>query len=128
MGQQLALRQLTPDRMLCSPALRATQTAQLIASAVGYDAAGIEIREAIYMQGTEAMLEILRALDNRWQCVYLIGHNPDMTELVSTLADRVVSHMPTTGVAAIAFDVDDWAHIMAGSGNLVFLDYPKRYA
>jgi hypothetical protein len=47
---------------------------------------------------------------------------------VSVLADRVVSHLPTTGVAAITFDVDDWAHIMAGSGTLAFLDYPKRYA
>jgi phosphohistidine phosphatase len=128
MGQQLALRKLSPDRILCSPALRATQTAQLIAAAVGYDSAGIEIREALYMQGPGAMLEILRALDTDWQRVYLVGHNPDITALVSVLADRVVSHLPTTGVAAITFDVDDWAHIMAGSGTLAFLDYPKRYA
>lgn len=128
MGQQLALRKLPPDRILCSPALRAMQTAQLISAAVGYDTAGIEIREAIYMQGPEAMLEILRALDNDWQRVYLIGHNPDMTALVSALADPTVSHLPTTGVAAIEFNVDDWAHIMAGSGRLIFLDYPKRYA
>lgn len=128
MGQQLALRKLNPDRILCSPALRAMQTAQLMGAAVGYDTADIEIREAIYMQGPEAMLEILRALDNGWRRVYLVGHNPDITELVSTLTDRVLGHLPTTGVAAIAFDVDDWAHIMAGSGKLVFFDYPKRYA
>jgi phosphohistidine phosphatase len=127
MGSILRLRELTPDRMVSSPAKRARKTAKLIAKEVGYDTEAIDLRENLYLAEAPALVELIRALDDAWSRVYLIGHNPGLTGLVSRLAGENLAHLPTCGVASIEFAVDSWAHLMKGAGRLAFFDYPKRH-
>jgi phosphohistidine phosphatase len=127
MGGILKFRELAPDRIISSPAKRARKTAKLIAAGVGCDAGTIDVRERIYMQGVPALIELVQELDDAWKRVYLVGHNPDLTELVNRLAGEGIDNIPTCGVASIEFEVDSWAHVMAGAGRLAFFDYPKRH-
>jgi phosphohistidine phosphatase len=127
MGGILKFRELAPDRIISSPAKRARKTAKLIAAGVGCDAGTIDVRERIYMQGVPALIELVQELDDAWNRVYLVGHNPDLTELVNRLAGEDIDNIPTCGVASIEFEVGSWAHVMAGAGRLAFFDYPKRH-
>ena len=127
MGKQLHARGLMPDRMVCSPARRALDTARFIAGQVRYNVDAIDIRDALYMEGESALMSIVQGLDDAWSRVYLIGHNPDLTRLVDRLTGDGVDHMPTCGIAAIDFDMKSWSHIMVGSGKLAFFDCPKRH-
>lgn len=127
MGGILRARGLVPDRIVSSPARRARKTAKLIAREIGYDAEAIDLRDGIYMDGVPALLALVQSLDDAWQRVYLIGHNPDLTELVNRLADENIDNLPTCGIASIEFEVDSWVHIMAGAGRLALFDYPKRH-
>ena len=116
-----------PDCIVCSPAVRARMTAILIANALGYDPSRILVRTEVYENGQAALMEVIHGLNQNWQRVLLIGHNPDLTHLINRLADENITHLPTCGVASLEFAVDDWSHIMEGSGRLAFFDYPKRH-
>lgn len=127
MGSLLRFRGLEPDRIVTSPARRAAKTARLLAGEVGYPDDAIDVRDSIYMQDVPGLIELIRGLDDRWGRVYLIGHNPELTELTNRLADENIDNVPTCGIASIILEVDAWSHIMEGAGRLAFFDYPKRH-
>jgi phosphohistidine phosphatase len=126
MGAWLKSRELKPDLMVSSAAKRAINTAQMIAEAVGYPGKAILIQDRMYLAEVSTLVDVIHALDDQHQRVYLIGHNPGCTELVHHLANETLGNLPTAGVASIQFPVDSWTHIMPGCGKLVFLEYPKK--
>lgn len=127
MGGLLKSRGLLPDRIVCSPAIRAYTTARLLAEAVGYAVVDIEIHREIYEQGMAGLMAVIQGLNSGWSRVFLVGHNPDLTLLMGQLTGAEPEHLPTCAVASLEFAVHDWAHVMAGAGRLAFLDYPKRH-
>lgn len=127
MGQILLSRGLTPDLIITSPAKRARKTAKLVAAAVGYPADGILEDPRLYLHGVPVLMDLVAALPDATNRVYLVGHNPDFTDLVNLLTDKDVANVPTCGVASIDFDLDAWAHVGAGLGRLALFDYPKRH-
>lgn len=127
MGGLLKARGSLPDRIVSSPAQRAAKTARLIAQTVGYAPEAIDFRDSLYLQGVAVMLELVRGFDDDWDRVFLVGHNPESTELCNLLAGEDIDHLPTAGIVSIEFAVGSWAHIMAGAGRLAFFDYPKRH-
>lgn len=127
MGGVLKFRDALPDRIVSSPAVRAAETARLIATQVGYDPGAIDFRPGLYLPEPAVVMELIRGLDDAWGCVYLIGHNPGFTRLVDKLAQGAIGDLPTCGMAAMEFGVESWAHVMAGAGRLAWLDYPKRH-
>ena len=127
MGSVLKFRGLIPDRIVSSPATRALATAQRIAAEVGYEPAAIEVQDTLYGQSPPRLIEMIRGFDDRWNRVFLVGHNPELTELVNRLAGENLANIPTCGLASLEFEVDSWAYLMAGAGRLVLFDYPKRH-
>lgn len=127
MGALLRSRGLKPDLIVSSPAVRARKTAKLLAKAVAYPAEKIRVEEAIYLHGIAEMMELIHSFEDRAERIYLVGHNPDLTDLVNHLSEAGISNLPTCGIASIVFAVDSWAHIAPGAGRLVFFDYPKKY-
>lgn len=127
MGQVIASRGIRPERILSSAARRARQTAKRIARELGVDPADIELREDLYLAEAGALQALLQTLDDRWNQVFLVGHNPGLTDLANQLCDAGIGNIPTCGIVAINFDVSSWSHLMAGSGRLVFFDFPKQY-
>lgn len=84
-----------------SPAVRALETADVVAAATG--AEGIEVRQSLYAQDAPAFLAELAACDA--PCVIAVGHAP----FVDTLATRLVGSCPTFdkgAAAAIALGSD----------------------
>ncbi|CAI8848475.1 SixA phosphatase family protein [Methylocaldum szegediense] len=126
-GSILKLREMEPDSIISSPAKRALETAERVAEAVGYDKAGIVVRDCIYNQEVPALVELIRSIENIHDTACLIGHNPSLSELVARLTGENIGSLPTCGIAAIEFTVEDWVYILAGSGRLLFFDFPKRH-
>ncbi|UZR27615.1 histidine phosphatase family protein [Methylococcus mesophilus] len=127
MGSLLRFRGMEPDCMVSSPARRARKTARLIAGEVGYDKDAIVIAEQIYLGGRRAVVELVQALNDEDERVYIIGHNPDLSEAASCLTGESLGELPTCGMVAIEFPVYSWTHVMEGAGRLKFFDYPKKH-
>jgi phosphohistidine phosphatase len=90
-GAALAARQLSrdgvaPQRILCSSALRALQTAQIVQLSLGLTDDVLQT-EALLYQATPATLRHVAAqCDAGVDCLLVIGHNPGLSVWVSELS------------------------------------------
>lgn len=125
MGKRLKDQGHKPDLIVSSPANRAFTTARKIAKQTGYDPSNIVIDKRMYFSGTGGMRELLEELDDRYQKVMIVGHNPAMTGLLYDLAQSSVFNMPTCAIAVIGFDMESWSELYSTAGDLLGYDYPK---
>ncbi len=115
-----------PDLLLSSPAVRARQTAQLVAEAMHAEKNRIQFDDALYLASSEQLFNAIRKLDKKYKKVLVVGHNPGLTDLVNTLADKVrIDDLPTAGYAHLCFDVPDWTQMESGTGKLHAFEYPS---
>lgn len=126
MGTRLLRRALHPDGIVSSPALRARQTAEAIAGQLDLPAQQLEFRPEIYQAEPDDLLALIRGFDQDWQMVFLIGHNPGLTELGHLLVDRQIENLPTCALLVIDFDLDHWNEVGPRGGRLWLYDFPKN--
>jgi phosphohistidine phosphatase len=125
MGKRLAKRDVKPDLLLSSPALRALTTAQLIAEEIGYKLKDIVVDDRLYASDADDLLAVIRALDRKLNRVMLFGHNPEFTDLAHRLSSEIIE-MPTCAVAEFHFDTNAWSDVGERKPAKVVFDYPKK--
>ncbi|MBL7179464.1 MAG: histidine phosphatase family protein [Desulfobacterales bacterium] len=129
MGNKLKEKQIMPDLILSSPAKRAKETAFKIAKEIGYPKKKIVFDENMYHSDERYLLELVQNQDNTHETLMLFGHNPDFNNFATMLLKQSpLSNIPTSGVCCIRFDVASWKKVREAEGEVVFFDYPKRYA
>jgi phosphohistidine phosphatase len=125
MGRFFAQAEIVPDLIASSPAIRARQTAELLARAAGYEA-GIRWDEAVYAAGPDALLAVMRGLPDQVEHALMVGHNPGFEELAALLIGTECGvTLPTAAAAHFEIDVDRWSEVCAGAGRLQWLVTPK---
>ncbi|GAA2993043.1 SixA phosphatase family protein [Actinokineospora diospyrosa] len=72
------------DLALVSPATRTRQTWELAAAQLA-DIPPTTFDEQLYGEGADSILAVLRAVPDTAKTVLLIGHNPDLEDVVETL-------------------------------------------
>jgi len=125
MGERLAKRDVKPDLILSSPAMRAVKTAEIIAKKLDYGRKDIVVDDRLYAVGADDLLDVIHKLSDKLDRVMLFGHNPELTELAHRLSSKI-THMPTCAVAEFTFDAKSWSKIGKVKPAKVALDYPKR--
>jgi phosphohistidine phosphatase len=126
MGKLLWKTGFQPDVVLSSPAKRALKTAKLIAEEIDYPKKKIDIREDIYAQGVEALLEIVAGLDDDWERVALVGHNPALTDLANRLSGAEIDNIPTCGLVLVEFVRPHWGDCAREGGALAWFERPPK--
>jgi phosphohistidine phosphatase len=124
MGERLAKRDVKPDLILSSPAMRALKTAEIIAKKLDYRRKDIVVDDRFYAVAADDLLDVIHKLDDKLKRVMLFGHNPELTELAHRLSSKI-THMPTCAVAEFRFDAKSWSKIGKVKPARVALDYPK---
>jgi phosphohistidine phosphatase len=125
MAEWLLSRAEQPEAILSSPANRALTTARAMAQALGQGPDDVLIDQDLYFTGTHGMLRALERLEDRFQRVMMVGHNPVMTRLLNQLTGADVWNMPTAAIAIIAFDMDSWGLVDCTEGDLLAYQTPK---
>lgn len=125
MGERLARRDVDPDLILSSPAVRALATAQMMAKKLDYKAKDIAADDRIYASSPKVLLEVIHGLDDKLKCVMLVGHNPEMSELAHRLASEITD-MATCAVAEFRFDIKSWTKVGKTAPEEASLDEPKN--
>ncbi|MEN7973691.1 MAG: histidine phosphatase family protein, partial [Verrucomicrobiota bacterium] len=95
MGQKLKATGIQPEIIISSPALRATQTAEIIVRKLGLSTDSILFNENIYEAETADLLKIVKSVKECHASTMLIGHNPSMTWLINHLTGQHVANAPT---------------------------------
>lgn len=129
MGKRLKEKDIHPDFVISSPAKRAISTAKRICEELGFNKDHIKTDRRLYHAEDSVMLSVLQETKNKFDKVVMVGHNPGLTDFVTSLMNegsfRDIHNVPTAGVAAFSFDVDDWKAIKWETGTLLFFDFPK---
>lgn len=105
-----AERLARPDLIVTSPALRALATARALAEAFGCSADELRSDERLYGGGGRGLLGVLAELDDAFGRVVVVGHNPEVSAVGRHLAPAI-GHIPSGGLAALAFDVSRWSEL-----------------
>lgn len=126
MGRRLKDRDIMPDLMLSSPANRALTTCREIARQIDFPKSGIQTDAGIYHAGTSTLLAIIRKTPGSIDSLMMFGHNPGFTDFANQLAGTDIFNIPTCGIFACSFDVDEWQNVAEGKGRMIFYDYPKK--
>ncbi len=122
----MALQGISPDVILSSCAMRAEQTALQFAEKLDFDGEKYFLEELYYAPNKE-ILSIIMAQEKSCDSIFVIGHNPQLNELVNFLSSEYISKIPTTGVVALSFDINSWSEIEGVKGELDFFIYPKQF-
>ena len=125
MGKRLAERDVKPDLLVSSPALRALTTAQLMADEIGYAREKIVVDDHLYGSSADVLLALVRALDRKADRVMLFGHNPEFTELAHRLSSDIAD-MPTCAIAEFRFDTKKWSDVGELDPAQATLDQPQE--
>ena len=130
MAKLLRQRQVFPDRMISSPALRALTTCHAFAKALDFDKKKIEKVDRLYHASVNTWFQVLQSLKehkgDREDVALVFGHNPGITEFVNELLNAHIDNIPTCGMVTATLDIDQWNEISAGCGKLNAFDFPIK--
>ncbi len=88
-GEWLIKQKLVPDLIICSSAVRALTTTQIVCEAMGVSAQIIQTEKSIYEASLSDLHLVLHAIPESTQRLLLVGHNPGFESLVSDLAPKI---------------------------------------
>ena len=125
-GSYLKLKNINPELILSSCALRAQETADALAKSVDFVGAKYYLEE-LYLSSLEEMQDIVMVQDSSINSMFMIGHNPQLHELVNELVDEHINKFPTLGIVSISFDISDWSEIVNVKGKINFFIFPKQF-
>jgi phosphohistidine phosphatase len=96
LGRKFVRRGIRPDAVVSSPLVRALQTAEAIAAAVGASA------QTDDRLAPGAGVDDLRAVvDGRGETVVAVGHQPDCGQIAAAVSGGPEPRVPTAGVCEL---------------------------
>jgi phosphohistidine phosphatase len=126
MADHLGKTRFRPAVVLCSTALRARQTWEIIAPALGIDPE-TAYDDRLYDASRFDLMARIAELPITAPSALLVGHNPGLERLALYLADGASQHplhrnikekFPTGALATLSAPVDDWTQLGEGRWRL----------
>ncbi|MFV0481517.1 MAG: SixA phosphatase family protein [Campylobacteraceae bacterium] len=127
MAKRLKHFKVKPDIIISSPANRAQATTSVIAKILDVPKKKIVLEEKLYDTTPGEYIKIINCIDDKKNVVFIVGHNPMITEVCELLSNSIIGNIPTTGIFCIQFDKENFKDIEIGTGKVLFFDLPKKH-
>jgi phosphohistidine phosphatase len=119
-----------PEIVICSAAARTRETWDLVAPELG-GSPSVTFEPRAYAAGALTLLYLVRELPAGCHAALLIGHNPGVSELASTMIEAAGDgtpgapglRFPTAAVAVLEFS-GDWAGLSRARARLIAYTTP----
>jgi len=121
----LLKRETSVDLIISSPAVRAYETAKIVAAGLNYPMNKIKIDRKIYDGYYDRILDIIYETSNEIDSVMIFGHNPTITNLANLFLHPGIESMPTSCIVCLSFNTDKWEDIPAQEAIREFVVSPK---
>jgi phosphohistidine phosphatase len=131
-GKYMATHDLVPELVVCSTAVRARETWELVVRELAAKPTLVH-DERIYQNRPDTLLQVIHETGADVHVLLLVGHNPSFPALAELLAatgdtesrQRLREKFPTAGLAVIDFAVDAWDRVHPRSGRLDRMITPR---
>lgn len=126
MGRYLKGLDLVPDHIVCSPAKRAKETAELLMKALDSPESIIRYNERLYYEGAGAYLEAIRSAPADAGIVLVAGHNPSIEQTVNRLSEgKAGGNITTANIACFHTSASTWDVVSEPNTTFRWLTGPK---
>ena len=126
MAKALKEKKVMPDLILSSSAKRAKLTAKGLAKEIGYSGE-IKCIDELYMAEPETIHRLIKEVDIMYDTLFIVGHNPETTELSNLMVNDYIDNVPTLGIVALHLPIDDWKEFKIRKSKMQFFIYPKMF-
>lgn len=128
MGRRLLQYGLMPDLVLASSSKRTRQTTKAITEAMHFSGK-TEWLDKLYHAPVESIENAISTADDQYNTLFIIAHNPGLTQFLIEHGDRFITdNMPTCSIAAFQLDTDSWAGFYTAGKTVIKYDFPKNTA
>ena len=125
LGVRLKERDIGPDLILTSEAVRAQETAESICTNLGCGHRMIRIERRLHHAQASDIIGMIRLIPNRIERVFLVGHNPTVTQALNRFCPGASDGMRAGTAAGLTFEDDTWMAIAFGGGTLQYYMEPE---
>lgn len=123
--ERLKKEGFSPDFILTSPAVRALETARLMAQAFEIESEYFREEPRIYIADQDGFYDICFDLPESCSHVLIIGHNPAISLFAHKFAELQINYLPTSGMASFEFEAENWEALPVSTHRMKFLLFPK---
>ena len=108
---------IRPDCILCSTAVRAQQTVELLSEL--FVGTPVFFRESLYLAPAFRVLELIRETDTLFHRIMIVGHNPGLEQLIPILTTPLTRPtLQPADCASLLTDTPDWKSLTTGRATL----------
>ncbi len=126
MGLWLRAQQCPFDRIFCSTAKRARQTAHLLFAEQGYHKNELTHDPLLYDFDINSVFHFIECLDDDFEHVVLVGHNPAFSDLSASLCKSLVTSLPTCAIVQLRLYISEWVEVKPDCADLIAFEYPGK--
>ncbi len=127
MAKLFKAKELQPDLILSSPAVRAYTTAKFFAEELGIAIESIETDSDLYLGNEDYILGRIQEMDETKNTLCFFGHNPTTTHLANIFYGEYLPNVPTCGIVKIQGNIGSWKQFQPKEVKFVEMHYPKQY-
>ncbi len=136
MGEYMVSKDYAPTLVLCSTALRAKETLELVLSILK-SSPKVQYDRKLYLADWPQLLMAIHRSPAKASQLLLVGHNPGLGQLAMALAlkpqsvaekgraQKLAQKFPTAALAVFDFGVNNWKEVKPGLGRLIDFVRPK---
>lgn len=124
MAKKLKEKEVMPEILLSSPAIRAVETARIFAKILEYPLKDIQYINLLYNSQARTLVDVIKKTNNSYNSLMLFGHEPSLSQCAAYLLKEFKEELAKSGVICIHFKNDNWRSISEGQGSLKFFEVP----
>jgi len=117
LGEKLKSKNILPDLIVSSPAIRARKTAENVSEKIGYTKS-VMYNEVIYQAFLHEIVESITYTFDTVDSLMIVGHNPSLSALAITYAG-FKEEMDMASVVRIDFNCSSWTSINKSNAKLI---------
>ncbi|MFV0507074.1 MAG: SixA phosphatase family protein [Bacteroidales bacterium] len=120
-GMVLVQRNIIPQAILASSALRTRQTAMVVAETLSLDYQKIAKEwDALYeCQSSDVFLSEIQSIDEHSDIALVVAHSPLVQYIAQLLCNEKIFDFPTSQTLVVEFEQCKWEDLDYGKGRLV---------
>ena len=122
-AQILSNEKFKPEQIIASPAHRTKQTANIVAKTLKIK--NIELDTQIYEADISDLMHVIRDLDDQYNQIMMVGHNPSITGIIGYLTPTFLEHIPTSGIVVVELPTLTWKLVQNRNGKVLWHQTPK---
>lgn len=104
------------DLIVSSSAIRAEQTALMVAEGMKLDHPRILLEDVLFDASVRQLLDYVNNIEDAYQSVLIVGHNPSISYLAEYLTKADIGDMAPGAVVSIRFELSSWKLVSENTG------------